>query len=71
MLCDNSYLILGQSNFFERLGMSNCAISWIEIAMVACTIGMVILVFFHVANHFSRWVEWFYLKVRTRQRPGD
>ena len=71
MLCDNSHLILGQSNFFERVGIPNCAISWIEIAMIACTVGMVLLIFFQVASHFSRWVEWFYLKMRTRQQSSD
>jgi hypothetical protein len=39
--------------------------------MIACTIGMVLLVFFHLASHFSRWVEWFYLKVRTRRQSSD
>ena len=71
MLCDNSHLILGQSNFFERVGFPNCAISWIEIAMIACTVGMALLIFFRVASHFSLWVEWFYLKMRTRQQSGD
>jgi hypothetical protein len=71
MLCDDSHLILGQSNLFERVGIPNCAISWIEVAMIACTVGMVILVFYHVANHCSRWVEWFYLKMRTRQQSSD
>jgi hypothetical protein len=71
MSCDDSHLILGQLNVFERAGMPNCVVSWIEIAMVVCTVGMVILVFFHVANHFSRWVEWFYLKMRTRQQSND
>ena len=71
MFCDNSPLIFGQSNFFERIGLSTCAINWIELVMIACTVGMVILIFFHVANHFSRWVEWFYLKMRTRQQSGD
>lgn len=71
MLCNDSHLILGQSNFFEHVGIPNCAISWIEIAMIASTVGMMILIFFHIANHFSRWVEWFYLKMRTKQKSSD
>ena len=71
MLCDDSHLILGQANFFERVGIHNCAISWIEIGMIACSVGMVILIFFHIANHFSKWVEWLYLKMSTKQQSSD
>lgn len=67
MICSNSEpWIFGAESLFVRLGYSACTVSWIEFVMVACTVGVIIMIAGTIAYTIARRVEWVYLKMRTR-----
>ena len=68
MLCNSPKpFLLGIDNLFSQLGFTDCAVRWMELVMVACTVAALLFVAMLAAYQVSRWVEWLYLKFLTRR----
>jgi len=66
MFCSNPQLwIFGVDNLFARLGLSPCAVSWLETLMFVCTVLIFLEIFVVLAYFMSSWIVWGYLKIRT------
>jgi hypothetical protein len=62
---DPQLWIFGADNYFSRVGLSPCAVSWLESLMIFCTVVIFLEIFVVLAYFMSRWIEWLYLKIRT------